>query len=58
MNNIWVASPSSDDPIQVLEKMVINSSYVLQKAAREELVRCQLSSKAYASGPILFLDER
>ena len=38
--NIWSASPSSDDPIQVLEDKIINSSHALQKAAREELVRC------------------
>ena len=39
--NIWSASPSSDDPIQVLEEKIINSSHALQKAAREELVRCR-----------------
>ena len=42
MNNIWAASPSFDDPVQVLvEKIIINSSFVLQKVAREERVRCQ-----------------
>ena len=40
VNNIWAASPSSDDIIQALKENIINSSHVLQKAAREELVRC------------------
>ena len=41
MNNIWTVSPSAHDPIQVLEEKIINSSLVLQKVARGELVRCQ-----------------
>ena len=41
LNNIWAASPSSDDLILVLEKKIINSSFVFQKVAWEELVRFQ-----------------
>ena len=41
MNNISMVSPSAHNPIQVLEEKIMNSSLVLQKVAREELVRCQ-----------------